>query len=76
MDAQARRLLAEEEKAFSVRTPHKELLDEAEAWLQEELLTGVPESTEPTAAELTARWVARGDQFAALDYYSALSQTR
>ncbi len=73
MDSQARRLLAEEEKAFSTSSPHKELLEEAEAWLQEQQLTGVPESTEPTAAQLTARWVARGDQFAALDHYSALA---
>jgi hypothetical protein len=73
MDAQARRLLAEEQKAFSTQNPHTELLEEAEAWLQEQVLTGVPESTAPTAGELTARWVARGDQFAALDYHSALS---
>jgi len=72
MDTQAQRLLAEEDEAFSVTSPHKELLEEAEAWLQEQRLTGVPESTEPTAARLTARFVARGDTFAALDTYSAL----
>jgi len=71
--AQARRLLAEEAIVFTVATPHTELLEEAEAWLQQEVLTGVPESTEPTAADLDKRWVARGDAFAALDYYTALS---
>jgi hypothetical protein len=73
MDAQAQRLLAEEQKAFSIQNPHTELLEEAEAWLQEQVLTGVPESTAPTAGELTARWITRGDQFAALDYHTALS---
>jgi hypothetical protein len=73
MDAQARRLMAEEQKAFSVQSPHTELLEEAEAWLQEQVLTGVPESTATTAGELTARWISRGDQFAALDYHTALS---
>lgn len=74
MDAQAQRLLAEEQKAFSIENPHTELLDEAEAWLQAQVLTGVPESTAPTAGDLAARRVARGDQFAALDYHTALSR--
>lgn len=74
MDAQARRLMAEEQDAFSVQSPHAELLEEAQAWLQAQVLTGVPESTAPTAGELVTRWVARGDQFAALDHYAALSQ--
>lgn len=73
MDAQARRLLVEEQKLFSIQNPHTELLEEAEAWLQAQVLTGVPESTAPTAGDLAARRVARGDQFAALDYYTALS---
>lgn len=74
MDAQARALLAEEERLFSIEKPHRELLEQAEDWLQAQVLTGVPESGAGVAAEIKARWAARGDQFAALDHHAALSQ--
>jgi len=64
--AQAERLLAEEAKAFTVRTPHRELLQSALEWLR---LAGDehPASVRKRASE-------RGDQLAALDYPYALQQ--
>lgn len=64
--AQAARLLAEEEKTFAIRTPHTELLQDAEAWLS---VAG-----EGDAAEVKRRALQRADQFAALDYHYALDQ--
>jgi hypothetical protein len=64
--AQAQRLLAQEDKTFAIREPHTELLREAGSWLS---LAG----DEP-AADVKKRALARGDQFAALDYHYALGQ--
>ncbi len=64
--SQAQRLLAEEDKSFAIREPHTELLEEAKAWLG----TAGDES----AADVKRRALARGDQFAALDYHYALQQ--
>jgi hypothetical protein len=63
---QAERLLAEEAKTHAVRSPRRELLDEARDWLR---VAG----DEP-AASVAARAVKRGDEYAALDYAYALQQ--
>lgn len=63
---QAQRLLAEEDKSFAIRTPHRELLDNAQAWLQ---LAG-----DDDASDVRKRALRRGDEFATLDYHYALSQ--
>lgn len=64
---QAERLLAEEAKTHAVRTPQRELLDEARDWLR---LAG-----DDTAAPVTARALERGEQYAKLDYAFALQQS-
>ncbi len=64
--SQAQRLLMEEEKSFAIRTPHTELLGEAQDWLR---IAG-----DDVAADVKKRALARGDQFAALDYHYALEQ--
>ena len=74
IDAQARRVLAEEERVFTINVPQKELLTEVEDWLAAAILTGVPELDGKTRAALMARYLARGDQFAALDYHTALER--
>ena len=63
---QATRLLAEEEKTFAIRTPHEDLLSDAQSWMR---VAG-----NEAAPEIKRRLVARGDQFAALDYHYALDQ--
>lgn len=63
---QADRLLAEETKTHALRTPHRDLLDEARDWLR---LAG-----DDVAAPVMARAVQRGDEYAALDYAFALDQ--
>jgi len=64
--SQAQRLLAEEEKTFAIRTPHRDLLDAARDWLR---VAGDEE-----AASVKKRAAARGDQLAALDYPYALEE--
>lgn len=64
--AQAARLLAEEEKTFAIRTPHEDLLEDARDWLR---IAG-----DNAAPDVKRRVIARGDQFAALDYHYALQQ--
>lgn len=64
--AQAARLLAEEEKTFAIRTPHEVLLADAKDWLR---IAG-----DDAAPDVKRRVIARGDQFAALDYHYALQQ--
>jgi hypothetical protein len=62
--AQATRLLAEEDKAFAIRDPHTELLEQARDWLS---LAG-----DSQAASVKQRALQRADQYAALDYKYAL----
>lgn len=63
---QADRLLGAEAKTHAVRTPQRDLLDEARDWLR---LAG-----DDVAAPVMARAVQRGDEYAALDYAFALDQ--
>ncbi len=63
---QAARLLAEEEKTFAIRTPHEDLLSDARSWMR---IAG-----DEAAPDVKRRIIARGDQFAALDYHYALQQ--
>lgn len=63
---QAVRLLAEEEKTFAIRTPHEDLLSDARSWMR---IAG-----DEAAPDVRRRIIARGDQFAALDYPYALQQ--
>ncbi|MEQ1580931.1 MAG: hypothetical protein ABL964_10090 [Steroidobacteraceae bacterium] len=63
---QAARLLAEEDKTFTIREPHSDLLGEAKDWLR---IAG-----DDAAPDVKRRTIARGDQFAALDYHYALDQ--
>jgi len=62
---QAQQLLAEEDRTFSVRMPHRDLLEKARDWLQ---LAGDP------VVSVDERALQRGDSFLALDYVYALQQ--
>ncbi len=62
---QANKLLAEEEQAFSVRTPQREKLSDARKWLE---LAGDP------VAPVQQRALKRADGYFALDYHYALEQ--
>jgi len=62
---QAQQLLAEEQRTFSVRMPHRDLLQEARDWLK--LAGDLP-------APVNERALQRGDSFLALDYAYALQQ--
>jgi len=62
---QAQKLLADEEAAFSIRTPRRDLLEKARDWLA---LAG------DQATPLEERALKRGDAYLALDYAFALQQ--
>jgi len=65
--AQAARVLGEEDKAFKIREPHTELLDQARDWLSL--------ASDDQAATVKQRALQRADQYAALDYKYALEQS-
>lgn len=65
-NVQAQRLLAQEDKSFTIRAPHEELLEEARGWLR---MAG-----DEDAVAVRQRALVRADQFAALDYHYALEQ--
>jgi len=62
---QAQRLLAEEQSTFSVRMPHRDLLEKARDWLQ---LAGDP------VVPVIERALQRGDSYLTLDYAFAMQQ--
>jgi hypothetical protein len=62
---QAQQLLAEEERTFSVRMPHRDLLEKARDWQQ---LAGDP------VVPVIERALQRGDSYLALDYAHALQE--